>query len=253
MKYRVITDHPVAVDSEDHLVPGGTMHDDSTNPAFNKKLCDLLSHIPKLRVMDLGCAGGGFVRSLVDDGHEAIGLEGSDYSLKWDGPGGTEQERATRKPGKRAQWATIPDRLFTCDITRPFTVVDESSPNVNPFGSDNYGGWFHAGDNLDYPIVPFDVVTAWEVMEHLPADRLPTLCHNVMAHMTPGGIWIMSVSLQRGMYHQTVQAPAWWLDLFSKSGLVNQPDMVRHFGRDWVRGPDQKAPESFHLILKRAA
>jgi 2-polyprenyl-3-methyl-5-hydroxy-6-metoxy-1,4-benzoquinol methylase len=122
VNYRVITDHPVALDSEDHQIPGGTMHDNSTNPVFNRKLYQLLSHLPKLRVMDLGCAGGGFVKSLVDDGHEAIGLEGSDYSLHWDGPGGTEQERATRKPGKRAEWATIPDRLFTCDITRPFQV-----------------------------------------------------------------------------------------------------------------------------------
>ena len=33
-----------------------------------------------LRVLDIGCAGGGFVRSLIDDGHFAVGLEGSDLS-----------------------------------------------------------------------------------------------------------------------------------------------------------------------------
>jgi cyclopropane fatty-acyl-phospholipid synthase-like methyltransferase len=99
----------------------------------------------------------------------------------------------------------------------------------------------------------FDVITAWEVMEHLPADRLPTLCDNVKRHLAPDGIWIMSVSLQHGMYHQTVQPRAWWLDVFAKNGFVNDDSMVAHFGMDWIRGPLQKAPMSFHLILKRAA
>lgn len=238
MKYRVITDHPVAYDSDDHKVPGGTMHDNSTNPEFNRRLYELFQG-RKLRVLDMGCAGGGFVKSLVDDGHEAIGLEGSDYSTLWDGPGGTEQERALRKPGKRAEWATIPDRLFTCDITYPFTVERLAWTD----------GMFSGIGGVP---AEFDVVTAWEVMEHLPADRLPTLCDNVKRHLAPGGVWIMSVSLQHGDYHQTVQTKEWWLDLFAQNGLVNSDSLVRHFGLHWVRGPLQKAPMSFHLILQRA-
>jgi SAM-dependent methyltransferase len=217
------------------------MHDDSRNARFNAKLYSLLGERRSLRVMDLGCAGGGFVKDLVNDGHDAIGLEGSDYSTKWDGPGGTEQERATRKPGRRAEWATIPDRLFTCDITRRFEVL--SGEMNHPDGEYFYGG-----------AATFDVITAWEVMEHLPEERLPTLVDNVLRHLKPEGLWIMSVSSQSGgPHHQTVKSREWWVTLFERHGLANDQEKVHYFGDDWIRGPNQNAPQSFHLILKRAS
>ena len=55
----------------------------------------------RFALLDIGCSGGGFVRDLLDDGHIAIGLEGSDYSKK----------------SRRAEWAIIPDFLFTADVT----------------------------------------------------------------------------------------------------------------------------------------
>jgi hypothetical protein len=173
MKFRVATDHPVAVESRDHTHPGGTMHDSSTNPAFNKKLYELFPG-RKLMALDLGCAGGGFVRSLLDDGHEAVGLEGSDYSLRWDGPGGTEAERARRKPGRRAEWANIPDNLFTADITKPF-VVDADATGVAAM-------WFTGKRGS---LASFDVVTAWEVMEHLPEAGCRRSCENVKRPTSP--------------------------------------------------------------------
>ena len=35
-----------------------------------------------IKVLDLGCAGGGMVHDFLDGGHVAVGLEGSDYCLK---------------------------------------------------------------------------------------------------------------------------------------------------------------------------
>lgn len=233
MKFRLLTEHPVAVYSQDHIVPGGTMHDNSRNSRFNKKLYRLLLHISPIRICDLGCAGGGFVKDCLDDGHVAIGIEGSDYSTKWDGPGGTREERELRKPGRRAEWATIPDNLFTADITKPFevTVGDPA-------------------DRMSFRPAVFDVFTAWEVMEHLHESDLPVLCDNVRHHLAPGGIWVMSVSEQPGDYHVCVNDRRWWLQLFDRNGFRNRDDLVEQFDvNDWVRGPNHKAPMSFHLIL----
>lgn len=215
--FRVITDHPVALDSRDHLKPQGTKDDNSRNPRFNHKLLSLLSQRP-LRLCDVGCSGGGFVKDMLDAGQIAIGLEGSDYSLK----------------RKRAEWATIPDHLFTCDITHPFTIV--------PVGD---------GEEGDAPRPAlFDVITAWEVMEHIPEDRLPQLCRNVRLHLAPQGLWIMSVSRQQGYHHVTVHDERWWTTFFEQEGFRNRPDLVKYFDRDWIRGPHQAAPDSFHLILQ---
>src|SRR3990167_2627697 len=102
---KVETDYPVALDSPDHLEPWGTKQDNSVNKRFNKKLIKLFGHTPN--VLDLGCAGGGFVRSIIKQGGLAVGIEGSDYSKKI----------------KRAEWAKIPDNLFTADITKPFKLI----------------------------------------------------------------------------------------------------------------------------------
>ncbi len=210
--FQVITDHPIAADSVDHLVPGGTANDDSRNSKFNDRL-SLWTEGRHLAVLDCGCAGGGFVHDMILAGHDAMGLEGSDYSLI----------------RKRAQWATIPESLFTADIGMPFRI------ETKPEGT----------------LASFDIITAWEVMEHIPEARLPQFINNILQHLAEDGAWIMSVSTQLGIHHCTVHDREWWLRLFSEHGLVNDDVAVRHFGDDWIRGPQQNAPESFHLILKR--
>src|SRR5262249_488147 len=98
---RLETSKPVAYDSPDHLGPVGTANDNTTNPRFNRKL---FAYLPDVRLLDIGCAGGGLVKSIIDDGGFAVGIEGSDYS----------------KQRRRAEWATIPDRLFTADAAGAF-------------------------------------------------------------------------------------------------------------------------------------
>lgn len=219
MHFELEADRLVAYDSPDHIMPHGTKRDNSTNPRFNRKLYALCRN-EQLRVLDLGCSGGGFVRTCLDAGHLAVGLEGSDYSSRT----------------KRAEWATIRENLFTCDVTRQYQLkLNDGDRTAN---------------------ATFDVVTAWELMEHIRREDLTAVCENVNRHLAKQGIWIASVSPIEDVVggvrlHQTVEPREWWLDFFRTQRFVNHPDLVRYFGDDWVRGKLQGAPNSFHLVLTR--
>lgn len=217
--FRVVADRAVAVDSPDHQLPWGTRRDNSRNPRFNQKLNKLFAAARgPLWVLDLGCAGGGFVKDCLDDGCLAVGIEGSDFSKRW----------------RRAEWRTIPEFLFTADITRPFRVEGEFA-----------GGW---------QPVQFDVVTSWEVIEHIAEADLPQVAENVRRHLRPHGLWILSVSpnvevVQGVTLHQTVRPRTWWVETFRRLGFENLASHVRYFNTQFVRGPKYAAPRSFHLVL----
>lgn len=228
MKPSLTTDHPVAFHSPDHIDAehGGSGNDNSTNPHFNSKLFARYEG-KKIAVLDLGCAGGGFVKSVLDAGHVAVGLEGSDFCLK----------------RKKFEWATIPDNLFTCDITKPFRLYDLDEQHC---------------DECAPVQALFDVVTCWEVMEHIAEAELPQLIDNVLAHLKSDGLWIMSVSEQHdgNHFHRCVHNIGWWLDLFDRHGLKHLPAIRDYFDRDFVRGPHPTpwaitADNSFHLVLQR--
>ena len=216
MVVEVQAEHRVAVGSPDHAMPWGTRRDSSTNWRFNRKLLALYPPTKRLSVLDLGCAGGGFVRSLLDDGVFAVGLEGSDYS----------------KRCCRADWRCVPGNLFTCDVAGLFLVTVGGEP------------------------ARFDCVTSWELLEHLAEKDLVTLSENVSHHLAYGGMWVVSVSTREEVVggvtlHQTVRSTAWWLSGMERLGWHNHPKMVRYFNTQFVRGPKQAAPGSFHLVLSR--
>jgi 2-polyprenyl-3-methyl-5-hydroxy-6-metoxy-1,4-benzoquinol methylase len=213
----IITDHPVALDSPDHLVPWGTAQDNSRNERFNARLISLIPNA-RLTVLDLGCSGGGQVRSFIEQGYFAVGVEGSDYS----------QHRL------RAEWATIPDFLFTADITKPFVIQTDKGSGSMRFG----------------------VVTLWEVIEHIrESDRL-ALLRNIDNHLMPGGLVIMSVSpnsdvIEGVELHQNVQPRDWWEQYLHAAGWQDHQNIVEFLGDDVVRG-GENALNSFHFVLSRA-
>jgi FkbM family methyltransferase len=212
---------PVAFDSPDHIQPWGTVNDNSTNPRFNQKL---FWWLPKRHVslLDIGCSGGGFVKSMLEVGCMAAGVEGSDYSKKM----------------QRAEWATIPGNLFTADATAPFelTLQDDATNKVQP--------------------LKFSVVTAWEFIEHIAEPDLAKVMRNIDTHLAPNGIVIMSVSpneeyINGVRLHQTVAEKPWWVEKFASLGFTNHDNAVTYFDRDWIRGEDNNAPGSFHVVLTR--
>ena len=185
----VITDHPIACDSNDHKYPRGTMQDNSVNTAFNNVVRQLFGDV--CSVLDLGCAGGGMVRSFIDRGHVAVGIEGSDFSQRF----------------MRAEWAELNGtNLCTADITKPFQIV----------------GWSDDDDGKPEKLVSwltFDVITMWEVLEHIAEDDLPQLFENIDIHLKKNGVVVMSVSPNEDVnwgvtppahYHQCVHDLAWW-------------------------------------------
>lgn len=214
----VYTEHPVAIDSPDYLTPWGTARDNSFNLRFNFKLLRLfqgLNRFPK--VLDLGCSGGGFVKTCLDQGCLAIGIEGSDHS----------QLHA------RAEWPTLGNKfLFTADITKDFQVKLKNVPLL------------------------FDIITLWEVMEHLPTDRLASVCKNISSHLEEHGLVIMSIAsteeIIRGTkLHLTVKEKHEWLDIFKKNKLYPLSGYEKFFNTQYVRGPKQNAPGSFHVFLSK--
>lgn len=212
---QVLTDYPVALDSPDHLHPHGTLRDNSYSRAFNHKLAELIP--APVSVLDLGCSGGGMVRTLLQEGHFAIGIEGSDRS----------------KEMKRAEWGEIPDFLFTADITHPFTVVRGDGERVL-----------------------FKVITLWEVIEHIAPDRLFAVFENIDRHLCNGGLVMMSISPLREVIddialHQTVWPREDWESFLTAMGWRLRRDIVNYFDPAWVRG-GHNAPHSFHVVLERS-
>lgn len=187
------TEHPVAYKSPDHLVPWGTKYDNSTHGKFLLHMEERIGRSQPgtvRRSMDLGCSGGGLVYDLLRMGWVAVGLEGSDFSLKH----------------KRAHWAELAGRnLFTCDIGKPFRVLDQGQAHV------------------------CDMITMWEVLEHIRTEELPVLFRNIVSHLKPGGYFIASTTSEPDIHegidlHQTKLTNAEWRAWVSK----NCPDL------EWV-------------------
>lgn len=204
----------IAYDSPDHTTPWGTKRDNSINKFFNEKLYKLYSNLEQLKILDLGCSGGGFVRACQNDGCLAIGLEGSDFSKK----------------NKRAEWAIIPDFLFTCDITKNFDIYYKNKR------------------------LKFNCITTWEVMEHIKEEDIIGVSNNVKKHISKDGLWIMSISPNEEIIngiklHQTVHNKEWRIKKFKSLGWIHQEKYVNYFNTQFVRGPKYGASGSFHLIL----
>ena len=200
----LVTDFPIAYESYDHIEPKGTAADNTHCPAFVARV-EELSNGNKIKFADLGCSGGGLVKDFIDAGHEAIGIEGSDYSLR----------------NKRAEWATIPDHLTTADITKPFFIV-----------SDGVTG-------------QCDIITAWDVLEHISEVDLGVLIANIRNNLKTGGLFVASVAtFEDHPHHVTLKEKDWWLNLFKKYKLIDAGDGyfgVEHMVRE----------SSFFLLLKK--
>lgn len=225
------TARPIAVDSLDHRFPRGTIRDNTRSLRFVARvesvLAETIARHGYLRVLDLGCAGGGLVHDFLQRGHFAMGLEGSD----------------TPKRAQAGEWPAIPHHLFTCDIAAEFQVRDEARKPLE-----------------------FDVITAWDVLEHVPAVEIDALLANVVRHLAPGGLFIASVATFDDIdpatgvnWHVTVKVESWWRERLKAAGLVDAsrgPSAPLFADSDFPRGPgnlgdlkfEGNAADGFYLV-----
>ena len=197
----------------------GNKQDNSTNRRFNDKLYKLYPRQEQLKILDMGCSGGGFVKSCLDDGCFALGLEGSDFS------------RRHRRNGE-----DIPEHLFTCDVTGEFEILIDA------------GG--------ESKRLQLDVVTCWEMIEHISEPDIAKVAANVKRHLATGGIWIMSVSPNEEVIHgvrlhQTVQPKSWWVRKFAELGLEHSEPHRSLFQHAICPGTKYERPRQFPSRVNR--
>ena len=210
MEITLKTDYPVAYDSPDHIMPHGTKNDNHTNLNF---INEVLQEWKTPNFMDLGCSGGQLVVDFVNKGCLAVGLEGSDYSVKH----------------KRANWPEYHNtNLFTADITKPYEV-------------------YNNGER-----VYFNVITAWEVVEHIHPHDLDNFFEHISNNLTPGGIFLASIATHSDIVngvelHQSCFPKENWID-----GIF--PGVCERYNLELHPYPyKNKVREggSFHIMLKK--
>ena len=172
---KVLTQNPIAVDSDDHIHPEGIYLDNNLNPEFINSVESYFQR--KINFLDLGCAGGRLVCNMHERGHKSIGLEGSDHCLN------IIEDMVNEVgclPYGHEEWKKYGNEiLFTCDITKDYDILED--------------------DN----ILQFDLITCWDVMEHFNPDDVNNFMFNLKKHLKIGGIFVASIALFPSYRHET--------------------------------------------------
>jgi 2-polyprenyl-3-methyl-5-hydroxy-6-metoxy-1,4-benzoquinol methylase len=177
---KLITNHPIAVESADHKTPQGAINDNNTDLAYINEVRNYLN-TNNISILDLGCAGGQIVIDHKNLGDIAVGLEGSSNVLK--GRGSHNWNNHHNK------------NLFLCDITENFEIQDDSEK-----------------------ILRFDIIQMWDVLEHIPEDKMSILFSNIKKHLKHNGHFIGQISQQIDpILHISVFSYEKWKDIFNKN------------------------------------
>ncbi|NDG30469.1 class I SAM-dependent methyltransferase [bacterium] len=191
--------------SKDYTEPKGAAHDNNGSTYFVEAIEKTFKGA-RINFLDLGCAGGALVKDMHDARHNAFGIEGS----------------PNQKENSKHNWPLIPNNLFVADITEKFRfyTYDED-------GQSNK--------------VLFDVISAWDVLEHIPEERLPGLIANLVKNLKPDGFFICGIAdFEDEGYHVTLHDKEWWIKFFEQHKMKLEQDEPQEIARK----------SSFHLKFK---
>ena len=180
------TNYPIAESSNDHISPDSTTEGISRPTFFVQNCISVLGQ--GIKCLDLGAGAAGLVFEYAMNQVLAIGIDGSDFC----------------RVNRIGYWPLLPNNLFTCDITKPFSFLSRDTQTQ----------------------IYFDVITMWEVLEHIAESDLPDLFNNISHHLCKHGYFIGSISLVEYLdcdgnpYHVTLKPRDWWKAKFIESGLV---------------------------------
>lgn len=209
----LISQYKLAKDSPDHHYPQGTKNV-AGGPYYNwlnnnnPFVAEVQNYFNRkdISVLDLGAASGVLVDDFIVKGADAVGLEGSDWPIK----------------NNRPNWDKYSDKLFTCDISKPFTIEENKS------------------------LKKFDLIMAWEVIEHLPPEELHQFADNVFKHLDDDGIFVFSLSpwFEPSVHDSKV-------NLHLSHEIKYKKDWAKIFNKFKFVGPiSEKHDSGWHYIFK---
>ncbi len=180
------TDYPIALESHDHNSPDSTMEGIPRPIFFVQNCISVLGQ--DIKCLDLGTGAAGLVYEYAMSGVLAVGVDGSNFC----------------RVNRIGYWPLLPHNLFTCDITKPFSLLSRDA----------------------HTQIEFNVITMWEVLEHIAEKDLNCLFSNISRHLGKDGYFIGSVSLLEytdnvgNKYHVTLKERDWWKEKFFENGLT---------------------------------
>jgi len=199
---KVDTKFPIAYESADHIHPEGIYCDNNLNLSFIEQLESFLNQ-KKINFMDIGCAGGEMVCEMYRRGHISVGLEGSDQCLN------VRPEMVTevgKEPLGKSNWEKYGNQiLFTCDVTKPFSVFKDDE------------------------LMKFDVITCFDVIEHFEPEDQSNFIQNIKKHLKNDGIFLAAIAMFNAgrsvgtddiEYHKSIFPVEWWQNKFQENEMI---------------------------------
>ena len=151
----LLSDFPLAKTSLDCINPESTVEGIVRPTHFVRNCIDLFGQ--DFNLLDLGTGAGGLIFECLANGIFSVGIDGSDYCARY----------------RIGYWPLLKNNLFNCDITKQFSFVKIEEQDI----------------------FTFQIITMWEVLEHIDDENLDSLFNNVYVNLSDNGYFIGSVSL----------------------------------------------------------